>query len=831
MSVLPFEISRRMNKMSRMKAGMNSKPFGTRRWLFAAGPSIPVLSVMALLPQADAEVDFAHQVAPLLKEHCAKCHMDTAQKGGFSMNTRESLVAGSENGAVVEPGNADHSLLIESILSDDKTERMPPKGPRVPPAQVEVLRKWIDGGMQWEPGFTFGTPTYEPPLKPRRPELPPVVDGRDHPVDRLIDRHFAENKITRPEPLGDAAFIRRLTLDLTGLLPDPAAVDAFVADRSPNKRDRLIELTLARDTDYAEHWLAFWNDLLRNDYQGTGYIDGGRRQVTKWLYQSLVANKPYDQFARELLAPPNDESRGFIDGIQWRGRVNASQVREIQFSQSISQTFLGLNMKCASCHDSFVDRWKLDEAYGLAAIYAEQPLEIARCDIPTGRMAKPGWIFPELGEVDAAAPRPERLKQLAALMTHPDNGRFTRTLVNRLWQRMMGRGIVHPVDAMDTEPWNEDLLDYLAVRFADDGYDLKKALAFIASSQVYQSESVVIKEGEDLALFRGPLAKRMSAEQFVDAVWSLTGTAPAKTAPGVPRAAAAGDRELEARWIWSDAAASSAAPAGHTVVLGTEFVLPAVPTSARAAFIADNSGSIFVNGNAVVQEPPGAEAPLPRNIELKHLRPGKNSLIVVARNGGDGPNPAGFLFQANLILPGAEPMIIASGPTWKWTATQPDAKGRFASPPADWQAAALVANQNTWDSFTSGFATGLGGAGGPMVRASLVPSDLLMRALGRPNREQIVSMRPDNITTLEAIDLANGELLANLLRKGTALWHSAETPPARLVDEVFMRALGRRPTAGEKTGLLAELGPQPTPQAVEDLLWMVLLLPEFQFVR
>src|SRR5690606_14688331 len=136
----------------------------------------------------------------------------------------------------------------------------------------------------------------------------------------------------------------------------------------------------------------------------------------------------------ELLAPPTAESRGFIDGIQWRGAVNASQVREVQFSQSISQTFLGLNMKCASCHDSFVDRWKLDEAYGLAAIYAERPLEIARCDKPTGRMAKPGWIFPELGEVDAAAPQPERLKQLAALMTHPDNGRFTRTIVNRLWQ-------------------------------------------------------------------------------------------------------------------------------------------------------------------------------------------------------------------------------------------------------------------------------------------------------------------------------------------------------------------------------------------------------------
>ena len=274
-----------------------------------------ILSIPILFPLANAEVDFAHQVVPVLKEHCAKCHMDTAKKGGFSMNTRETLLEGSENGEVVEPGNAEHSLLIESVLSDDKTERMPPKGPRVPADQVEVLKKWIDEGMKWEPGFSFGKLAYEPPLKPRRPELPPVVDGREHPVDRILDRHFAENKITRPEPIGDAAFIRRLTLDLTGLLPEPAAVDAFVADQSPGKRAKLIELTLARDTDDAEHWLAFWNDLLRNDYQGTGYIDGGRRQITKWLYQSLVSNKPDDQFARELLAPPNDESRGFIDGF------------------------------------------------------------------------------------------------------------------------------------------------------------------------------------------------------------------------------------------------------------------------------------------------------------------------------------------------------------------------------------------------------------------------------------------------------------------------------------------------------------------------------------
>lgn len=619
-----------------------------------------VVAFLATATLIRGQVDFAHQVAPILRKNCAECHMEAAKKAGFSMNTRESLLAGSENGVVVEPGKSASSLLLEVIMSDDRSERMPPKGPRIPAEQVAILRQWIDAGLPWEPGFSFGKAAYEPPLKPRHPELPPVVDGRDHPVDRLIDAHFAKHRITRPAPLDDAAFIRRLTLDLTGLLPAPAEVDAFAADPGPDKRAKLIAAVLARDTDYAEHWLSFWNDLLRNDYQGTGYIDGGRKPVTAWLYQALLSNKPYDAFARELLAPPDKGSSGFIDGIQWRGSVNASQTREVQFSQSVSQTFLGLNMKCASCHDSFVDRWKLNDAYGLAAIYAEKPIEIARCDKPTGVMAKPAWIFPELGKVDPAAPKAERLKQLAGLMTHPDNGRFTRTIVNRLWHRLMGRGIVHPVDAMDTEPWNADLLDHLAVRFAQDGYDLKKALAYLASSRIYQSAGIVTGQRDDPKLFRGPLAKRMSAEQFVDAVWTITGTAPAKP---------------------------------H---------------------------------HAIQRDPAGATR---------------------------------------------------------------------------------------------------------MVRASLVPSDLLMRALGRPNREQIVSMRPDNITTLEAIDLANGGQLAASLKQGAERLLAEGHSAAVLVDTVFMRALSRRPTDAEKAELRAVLGDQPTAQAVEDLLWMVLLLPEFQFVR
>jgi hypothetical protein len=330
---------------------------------------------------------------------------------------------------------------------------------------------------------------------------------------------------------------------------------------------------LADDVAYAEHWLTFWNDLLRNDYTGTGFITGGRKQISAWLYRALAENKPYDQFARELIAP-SPESEGFSAGIRWRGDVSAGQTVEIQFAQSVGQSFLGINLKCASCHDSFVDRWTLADSYGLAAIYSQQPLELHRCDKPLGQKATAAWLFPELGKIDNNLPQPDRLRQLAALMTHPGNGRFTRTIVNRLWHRLMGRGIVHPTDAMQTPPFNADLLDYLASHLADNAYDLKKTLALICESQAYQSrvEPLAANADEQGYSYRGPRAKRLTAEQFVDAVWQLTGAAPQRidapivrgkrpTTPTAPTANANGNGNANGKPDASATAGPAAGPA------------------------------------------------------------------------------------------------------------------------------------------------------------------------------------------------------------------------------------------------------------------------------
>lgn len=500
--------------------------------------SLPLVVLVAAMQSAAAAapIDFAHQIVPILRTHCGECHTGDAKKGGFSLNTRAELTIGGESGPAAVAGKSGASELIARITTADADLQMPPAPlKRVPPEAVALLKAWIDAGLAWEEGFSFKPPAYEPPLRPRQVTEPPAIDGRRNSVDRILDTYLASKKLPRPEPIDDATFARRVYLDLTGLLPTPTELDAFLADngidkRDPSitKRDRLIEKLLADDTAYAEHWLTFWNDLLRNDYAGTGFITGGRTQISRWLYDALVTNKPYDQMARELIAPPTPESAGYANGIKWRGDVSAGQTVEIQFAQSVGQTFLGINLKCASCHDSFIDRWKLDESYGLAAIYATKPLEIHRCDKPIGRQAKASWLFPELGQIDAAAAQPERLKQLASLLTHPENGRFPRTIVNRFWHRLMGRGLVHPTDAMQSEPWNADLLDFLANEFVVHRYSLKQILRRITSSEAYQSRTQPLAAEGDAGeyVYDGPRAKRLTAEQFVDAVHQICGTAP-----------------------------------------------------------------------------------------------------------------------------------------------------------------------------------------------------------------------------------------------------------------------------------------------------------------
>jgi hypothetical protein len=800
-----------------------------------------ILFLLTSVLSASAAVDFSHQIVPVLREHCAECHAGDKKKGGFSFNDRKALLEGGENGPVVAAGKAGMSRMIEVILSTDSDEQMPPKGKRVPADQIALLKEWIDSGIAWEEGFAFKKPAYEPPLKPRSPALPAAVEGRSHPLDRILDHHLDSKKLPRPAAIDNRTFLRRASLDLIGLLPTPEEVATFDKDSAADKRTRLVEALLKRDIDYTEHWLTFWNDLLRNDYGGTGFITGGRKQISNWLYHALITNLPFDQFVRELIAPPNDESRGYIDGIKWRGDVSAGQTVEIQFAQSVSQSFLGINMKCASCHDSFIDRWKLSEAYGLAAIYSNRPLEIHRCDKPIDQQATAAWLFPEIGQIDAKAAQPERLKQLAALMTHPQNGRTPRTIVNRLWQRLMGRGIVHPVDSMHTEPWNADLLDYLATYLVENGYDLKKMLAHIATSQAYQSHAqIVTKETDDHGYtYAGPRTKRLTAEQFVDAIWQITGAAPAKMDASVLRGkvdpALAKQITVKGQWIWGDSAKpGSTPPSGESITLRKTIKLDADPASASAVITCDNGFTLFVNNKKISAGDDWSRlAAVPLQTALKK---GANSIIAIAKNAGDGPNAAGFFFDARIRDATGKETPISSDASWEWTAQAPAGgkEGRLGAFEAkDWKPVTVVTALPVWQKTIDAQAPALlaqGAAGSNhMIRASLMKADFLMRTLGRPNRDQIVSTRPNDLTTLEAIDLANGSILADAIQKGAK--RLMETAKGDVTTPLYRHALCRDPTNDELATAREILGTTPTQPSLEDLLWAVCMLPEFQLVR
>ena len=364
-----------------------------------------------------------------------------------------------------------------------------------------------------------------PNVEIHRPALPAprAGSGLSNPIDLLLQAHFKATRVELGSTVPDAVFARRAYLDLIGLLPSPTELEQFSFDPRPDKRTQLVRRLLGQREDYAIHWLAFWNDLLRNEYRGTGFIDDGRRQITAWLFRSLYDNEPYDRFVHELVSPVKG-AEGFVKGIEWRGVVNASQRREMQAAQTTAQVFLGTNLKCASCHDSFVSQWTLADSHGLAAVFADGPLAVYRCDKATGEHARAAFLFPELGTIDANAPRAVRMKQLADRITDPKDGRLAATVVNRFWARLMGRGLIEPLDNMEQDSWNPELLDWLAADLIDHHYDLKHTLEIICTSRTYQLPSIgEPRPGEAIAEFRGPLVRRMTAEQFIDAISTLTG--------------------------------------------------------------------------------------------------------------------------------------------------------------------------------------------------------------------------------------------------------------------------------------------------------------------
>jgi len=522
----------------------------------------------------------------------------------------------------------------------------------------------------------------------------------------------------------------------------------------------------------------------------------------------------------------------------------------MQAAQNISQVFMGVNLKCASCHDSFINDWTLADSYGLASIYADEPLEMFRCDKPTGKKASMRFLYPELGEIDAASAKEARLGKLADIVTSKENGRLTRTIVNRLWARFMGRGLVEPVDEMDNPSWNQDLLDWLAADLKDHDYDLKHTIELILTSHAYQLPSVPIGEsqGKDF-VFKGPLIRRMSAEQFIDGIAEVTELWDKSPAAKINFAAFSGkkidpsfsDAPAHPKWIWKDQhAAEKTDPV--TIYVRKFIQLPKEPTEANLLVACHNSFKLYINGKEAGS---GKDYSKPTQIDAqKFLREGINLIAVAANNQpGDPKNPeadqrnaAGLWVYGRLKTvadDGKETIMdFASDSTWLWSVSLEDGweKPDFAA--ANWNRAAELGESDIapWKLGTSLAQTVANIDYLKQVRAALVNNDPLMTALGRPNREQVVTTRSSAATTLQALELTNGKTLDSEFKTAAATFASRNPNAPELVTDLYQKAFGRKPTSEELNLSKEMVGSPVKPEGVEDLLWAVTMLPEFQLI-
>jgi hypothetical protein len=377
----------------------------------------------------------------------------------------------------------------------------------------------------------------------------------------------------------------------------------------------------------------------------------------------------------------------------------------------------------------------------------------------------------------------------------------------------------------------------------EEDYDLKAVLRLIATSKAYRSKSEF--DAEDQGdhreyVYRGPLAKRMTAEQFVDSVWQLTGAAPttfdAPVVRGEPDRSAGEATELHGEWIWGESADEGRVPpGGEQLVFRKQFKLPADVAAGVAVVTADNALEMFVARRSVAGSDNWERLQVVPMSTL--LKQGENEIVIVARNFLDRPNLAGLFFEAQLRLSDGQTLTIASDDSWQVSAEGPrgSREGRLGQTPGPWQNAVSLGHPPAYARIRSQAKSNLQmalAAETSMVRAALLKSDFLMRSLGRPNRDQIVTSRPSSLTTLEAIDLAAGETLASALAIGARrLADRSELTKEQLVDELFRSALSRRPTPAERELLTESLGDPPSRQAIADVLWAICMMPEFLMVR
>lgn len=377
-------------------------------------------------------------------------------------------------------------------------------------------------------------------------------------IDELVYNKLQKVKVVPSELCTDAEFIRRVYFDLTGLPPTPDAVRAFLADGRPSrdKRDELVD-QLVGSPEFVEHWTNKWADLLQVNRKFLG--EDGAVAFRNWIKDSFASNKPYDQFAYEILTASGSNVSNPAASYYKILREPADVM------ENTTHLFLAVRFNCNKCHDHPFERWTQDQYYHLAAYFTQVgrktdpmfqgqtiggsavegavPLVEVVFDSGAGEMKhdRTGQVSPPefpYQHNDLAESNATRREQIAKWMTSAQNQYFAKSLVNRLWGYMFGVGIIEPIDDIraGNPPTNPELLSALESEFIKSGFDMRHVMKLICKSRVYQQSVVTNVWNEDDGInFSHALPRRLPAEVLYDAFHFATGTAVniSGAAPGV----------------------------------------------------------------------------------------------------------------------------------------------------------------------------------------------------------------------------------------------------------------------------------------------------------
>lgn len=358
-------------------------------------------------------------------------------------------------------------------------------------------------------------------------------------VDKWVFAKLKELQILPSDVCSDDEFLRRAYLDITGSIPDAAEVARFLADTNPTKRVQLIDRLL--DTpEYADFWALKWADILRSTRKTLAVR--GAYNYRLYLARAFADNRPFDKVVAELLTGSGDPAMNPAANY-YRVARNPQDCAE-----TTAQLFLGVRMQCAKCHNHPFERWTQDDYYGFAAFFArvkqkkpdpkdEREIIFAGDNGEVNHL-RTGAVMPP--KAPGTAPfqvgaDEDRRDYLAKWLTSPENPFFAKSVVNRMWFHLFGKGIVDPVDDFrdSNPPCNDELLDALARDFIQSGFNTKQILRTLCTSRVYQlSARTNPLNADDERYFSRAYPKLLTAEQLLDAI--CLATAMPEKFPGLP---------------------------------------------------------------------------------------------------------------------------------------------------------------------------------------------------------------------------------------------------------------------------------------------------------